>query len=82
MRTRFWSPRVRYQAVFWICCRGHQDSSRPKRITAFGWVDHQECAHQSGAAVLVVIAARDSSSLGAWEEFLGVERTWGGVLLI
>jgi hypothetical protein len=68
MRTRSWSPRVRTQGEFWICCRGHQDASPPKRITAFGWVDRQERARQSGTAMLVARAARDSGSLGAWEE--------------
>jgi hypothetical protein len=69
MRTRSWSPRVRTQAEFWICCRGHQDASPPKRITVFGLVDHRERGHQSGVAALVVRAACDSGSLGAWEEF-------------
>jgi hypothetical protein len=69
MRIRFWSPRVRTEAEFWICCRGHQDTSPPKTITAFGWVDRQEHAHQSGEAVLVTRAARDGGSLGVWEEF-------------
>jgi hypothetical protein len=39
--------------------------------TAFGWVDLRERGHQSGAAVLVARAARDGSSLGAWEGVLG-----------
>jgi hypothetical protein len=69
MRTRSWSPRVGTQAEFWICCIEHQGASPPKRITAFGWVDHQERARQSGAAMLVARAACDGGSLGAWEEF-------------
>jgi hypothetical protein len=47
-----WSPRVRTQAEFWICYRGHQDASPQKRITTFSWVDRLERAHQSGAAGL------------------------------
>jgi hypothetical protein len=82
MRTRSWSPRVRTQAEFCIRCRGHQDASPPKRITTFGWVDRRERSTQSGAAVLVMRAARNCSNLGVWEEFWVVVRTWGGVPLI
>jgi hypothetical protein len=71
MRSRSWSPRVRSQAEFWICCRGNQYASSTKRITAFGWVDLREHGHQSGAAVLVARAASDGGSLGAWEGVLG-----------
>jgi hypothetical protein len=71
MRSRSWSPRIRSQAEFWICCRGHQYASPPKRITAFGWVDLQERGRHSGAAVLIARAARDGGSLGAWEGVLG-----------
>jgi hypothetical protein len=69
MRSRSCLPRLRSQAAFWICCRGHQGASPPKRITIFGWVDHRECGRQSGVAVLFTIAARDGGSVGAWEEF-------------
>jgi hypothetical protein len=69
MLTSSSSPRVRTQVEFLIWNRGHQDTSRPKRITTFGWVDHREPGHQSGAAVLVARAACDGGSLGAWEEF-------------
>jgi hypothetical protein len=69
MRKRSWSPRVRTQAEFCICCRGHQDASPPERIVTFGWVDRREHDRQSGAAVLVTRAARDGGSLGVWKEF-------------
>jgi hypothetical protein len=71
MRTRSSSPRVRTQAELWIYCRGHQDASPSKRITAFGWVDRRKCGHQSRAAVLVVRAARDGGSLGRGMRFRG-----------
>jgi hypothetical protein len=50
-----WSPRVRTQAEFWICYRGHQDASPQKRITAFSWVDLLESARQSVAAGLAKV---------------------------
>jgi hypothetical protein len=82
MPKRSWLPRVRTQAEFWIFCRGHQDASLPKRITAFRWVDRWEHGHQSGVAVLVARAACDDGILGAWEGFWGVGKTWGGISLI
>jgi hypothetical protein len=66
MQSKSWSPRLRYQAKFWLCCGGHQDAYPSKRIATFGWVDCQEHSRQSRAAVLVVRVARDGSSLGAW----------------
>jgi hypothetical protein len=71
MRSRSRSPQVLSQAEFWICCRGHQDASPSKRFTAFSWVDLWERGHQSEAAVLIVRAARDGGSLGAWEGVSG-----------
>jgi hypothetical protein len=44
MLTSSWSPRVRTQVEFLIWNRGHQDTSRPKRITTFGWVDQRATA--------------------------------------
>jgi hypothetical protein len=71
VQSRSWSPRVLSQADFWICCRGHQYASSPKRITTFGWIDLRERGRQSGAVVLIARAARDGSSLGWWEGVLG-----------
>jgi hypothetical protein len=53
----------------WICCRGHQDASLSKRVTTFGWVDLRQHGRQFGVAVLVMRAAPDDGSLGAWKEF-------------
>jgi hypothetical protein len=60
---------VTYGPEFWVCCRGIQDTSPPKRIITFGGVDLREHRRQFGAAVLLARSRRGSGNLVAWGRY-------------